>query len=359
MCYHSVKTAYNLEKELNFILGSWIKYYTKEAIKALKIVIIAVFVISAAIVLKFKPAYEVKIAGAKIGYVENKNKIDLKIKKNLEDISGNIAFKEATVEPEYELKFISRDKQTQEKEVLMAVEDSTIVTYRTYAVTVDGEVKTNVESEEIAAQIVANMKADLPADVNLNVGIIEQFSTDFAVNSSEEASGILSSVKVAKIEAYKIEKEAKRKAEEEEAKKRIISGKTVESVGTIAGFSLKRPVEGSITSRYGSRSAIRSSAHTGLDIATAAGTPVKPIAPGVVTFAAYKGSYGNLVIIDHGNGVESYYAHCSQIYAAVGAYVDQNSVISAVGSTGNSTGPHLHLEIRQNGNPLNPENYLY
>lgn len=153
--------------------------------------------------------------------------------------------------------------------------------------------------------------------------------------------------------------EEKRKAKEEEEKRRIISNKTVVSVGTIAGVGLSRPVNGSITSRYGSRSSIRSSAHTGLDIATSKGTPITPIAPGTVTYAGYKGSYGNLVIINHGNGIESYYAHCSQIYTAVGQEVDAKTMISTVGSTGNSTGPHLHLEIRQNGNPLNPENYLY
>lgn len=78
-----------------------------------------------------------------------------------------------------------------------------------------------------------------------------------------------------------------------------------------------------------------------------------------MTYAGYKGSYGNLVIIDHGNNIESYYAHCNQIYVQAGDVVDAKTVISTVGSTGNSTGPHLHLEIRQNGETLNPENYLY
>ena len=127
---------------------------------------------------------------------------------------------------------------------------------------------------------------------------------------------------------------------------------------------IQQPVSGSITSRFGVSSRIRVSTHTGLDIATSSGTPVLPIAPGKVTYAGYKGSYGNLVIISHGMNdkgqkIESYYAHNSRLNVNVGDQVDQNSIISFVGSTGNSTGPHLHLEIRINGEPVNPQNYLY
>lgn len=343
-----------------FILLKWVKYYTKEIAKALNVISVGSIIILAVVFIKYKPAYEVKISNEKLGYVENKDKIELKIKNYIEDTTGNVAFKEQTVKPEYELKLIDRDKQTQEKEVLMAVENSTITTYKTYAVVVDGNVQTTVSTEEEAKCVVDNMKADVDeVEIGLNVGIIEQYTTDLNIQTQEEASGILNNIKIAKVSEYNDKKEAKRKAEEEEAKKKVISSKTVVNVGTIAGISLSRPVNGSITSRYGSRSSIRSGAHTGLDIATSSGTPITPIAPGKITYAGYKGSYGNLVIIDHGNGIESYYAHCSQIYCQVGQQVSQSTVISAVGSTGNSTGPHLHLEIRQNGNTLNPENYLY
>ncbi len=343
-----------------FILLKWVKYYTKEIAKALKVISFGSVMILTVVVIKYKPAYEVSLSGEKLGYIENKDKIELKIKKDREDTSGNVAFKEQTAMPEYALKLINRDKQTQEKEVLMAVEDATIITYKTYAVTVDGMTQTTVSSEEEAKSIVDNIKADVDENViGLNIGIIEQYTTDLNIQTQEEANGILNNIKVAKIIEYNAKQEEKRKADVEKAKKKIISNKTITSVGTIAGVSLSRPVNGSITSRYGSRSSIRSGAHTGLDIATSSGTPITPIASGTVTYAGYKGSYGNLVIVSHGNGIESYYAHCSKIYTAVGQTVDRNTVISAVGSTGNSTGPHLHLEIRQNGNTLNPENYLY
>ena len=106
-------------------------------------------------------------------------------------------------------------------------------------------------------------------------------------------------------------------------------------------------------------SSIRSSKHTGLDIAAPKGTPIKVIADGKVTFAAQSGSYGYLVKVDHGNGVETWYAHTSKMYVTVGEEVKAGDVIAAVGSTGNSTGPHLHLEVRINGEHVNPQKYLY
>ncbi|MBQ3053635.1 MAG: M23 family metallopeptidase [Clostridia bacterium] len=117
------------------------------------------------------------------------------------------------------------------------------------------------------------------------------------------------------------------------------------------------PVKGyRITSRYGPR---WGSVHTGLDMALATGSPVRSCDEGRVTFAGWnRGGYGNLIIVDHGNGYQTYYAHLSKIYVKKGEIVAQGETIGAVGNTGFSTGPHLHLEIRKNGVTQNPERYL-
>ena len=115
------------------------------------------------------------------------------------------------------------------------------------------------------------------------------------------------------------------------------------------------PVAGTLTSPYGYRS---SGFHTGIDLATDSGTPIAAAAAGTVSFAGWSGGYGNLVIIDHGDGYQTYYAHCSAIYVQVGQSVSAGTTISAVGSTGNSTGPHLHFEVRINGSTVNPQNYI-
>ena len=119
------------------------------------------------------------------------------------------------------------------------------------------------------------------------------------------------------------------------------------------------PLSGIITSRFGNMESIRSSGHSGLDIAAPKGTAIKVAASGTVIFAGYSGGYGNVVKVSHGNGVMTYYAHCSKLYVSAGQKVNAGDVVAAVGSTGNSTGNHLHFEVVKNGVSLNPQNYLY
>lgn len=135
-----------------------------------------------------------------------------------------------------------------------------------------------------------------------------------------------------------------------------VGTKIVSGVGT---GSFTRPTYGTITARYGSGGSRWSSGrHTGLDIAAPSGTSIVAADAGKVSFAGWKGSYGYTVIINHGNGYETYYAHCSKLLVSVGETVSKGDLIARVGNTGNSTGSHCHFEIRYNGTTKNPENYL-
>ena len=115
------------------------------------------------------------------------------------------------------------------------------------------------------------------------------------------------------------------------------------------------PVRGRISSRFGPR---WGRMHEGLDIAVNTGTQVRASADGVVRFAGWNGGYGYLVVIDHGRGIETRYAHNSRILVRRGQRVKRGEVIALSGSTGNSTGPHVHFEIRQNGKAVDPLRYL-
>ncbi len=110
-----------------------------------------------------------------------------------------------------------------------------------------------------------------------------------------------------------------------------------------------------ISSAYGSRGGGR---HNGIDFRNPKGTPIYAVDDGVVTTASYKGSLGNIVKLSHGNGVETWYAHCDKMLVSVGTVVTKGQQIATVGITGRATGYHLHFEVRKNGVPQNPVNYL-
>ena len=115
------------------------------------------------------------------------------------------------------------------------------------------------------------------------------------------------------------------------------------------------PVLGPVTSPFGWR---WGRMHEGIDIGVGSGTPIRAAAAGTVIHAGWLGGYGNLTVIDHGGGVATAYGHQSGLAAGSGAFVAQGQVIGYVGSTGHSTGPHLHFEVRVNGVPQDPLGYL-
>jgi murein DD-endopeptidase MepM/ murein hydrolase activator NlpD len=129
------------------------------------------------------------------------------------------------------------------------------------------------------------------------------------------------------------------------------------SVGTgavsAAGFIW--PVNGAVVSGFGMR---WGRMHEGIDITASTGTPIVAAAAGTVIHAGWLGGYGNLVVVDHGNGLATAYAHASVILVGLGQSVSQGQTLSLVGSTGNSSGPHLHFEVRVNGIAVDPLLYL-
>ena len=140
--------------------------------------------------------------------------------------------------------------------------------------------------------------------------------------------------------------------------KRIQSGD--KNVGGSTG-TMTWPAEGEITSPFGWRVHPifgTQRLHTGIDIGADYGDAIRAADGGVVIHSDWMGGYGNAVIIDHGNGISTLYAHNSQLLVSEGQTVAKGQTVARCGSTGYSTGPHLHFEVRQNGSPVNPLNYL-
>lgn len=127
------------------------------------------------------------------------------------------------------------------------------------------------------------------------------------------------------------------------------------SAGDVSGARL--PVVGRFTSRFGQRADPFDGSrrnHQGVDIAAARGAPVSPVMSGVVTMAGPRNGYGNVVVVDHGNGLTTLYAHCDSLDVAAGQAVSPGDIIARVGDTGRATGPHLHFEVRSEGRAVDP-----
>ncbi|MGG7178674.1 murein hydrolase activator EnvC family protein [Clostridium paraputrificum] len=140
----------------------------------------------------------------------------------------------------------------------------------------------------------------------------------------------------------------------------INNGSNVDS-GASSGEGFIWPASGPISSKYGKRVHPITGAngfHTGIDIAAGSGAPIVASKSGTVAFSGVQSGYGNVVIIDHGGGVQTLYAHASALFVSKGQKVSRGQKIAAVGSTGNSTGPHLHFEVRINGKHTDPMGYL-
>lgn len=314
-------------------------------IRLINIVAIALFIIMVIILFKFNIVCEVTIAGENVGYVANKEEFEAKVEEIINKEEEAKLYTIIEDMPEYKLKLVDKSEKTNEETILAKLEDSSETTYKLYAVTLDGEEKTVLANLDEAEKIVDEMTEKYEDDLELDIGIVDVITTD-----KENESTV-------KVATANLNEEIETKIEKIEAE--IEEQKEIES-HTVQGIYLEvTPVSGIITSRFGNRESIRSYGHTGLDIAAPAGTPIKATAAGEVIFSGYSGGYGYVVKISHGNGIQTYYGHCSELYVSTGDTVEAGDVIAAVGSTGNSTGNHLHFEVRVNGEVVNPQNYLY
>lgn len=189
---------------------------------------------------------------------------------------------------------------------------------------------------------------------------LQKYQNQIAANESQLAS-YQADIEAQENRIQQIEAELKRQ-EEEARKKAQEKGeeyKTV-SIGNIS-FIWPCPSSSRITSGFGGRSSPTegaSSNHKGIDIGASSGSDIVAAADGTVTISTYSYSAGNYIMINHGGGVSTVYMHCSKLLVSVGETVKKGQVIAKVGSTGYSTGPHLHFGVRVNGAYVNPSQYV-
>lgn len=309
------------------------------------LIVLAAFLMVGAISYIYKPIYSVSLNGEFIGYSENKSKLQQKINEYIEKGNGsNIAFVDIEELPTYKLCFLKKDVPTNDEEIFNKVIEQGQAVYKYYAINVENEEKAYVSTLQEAEQVVNELK-NKNSNNKDNLSIVEKYETQLKDFSTVEKC-------VADLYVKKPVQKAK------STSYAVATGINSSSKKVNLGISLIRPTSGVVTSRFGSR---WGSTHKGLDIGAPKGTPIKAAASGTVTVAqyGYSGGYGNYVIISHGNGIQTVYAHCNTLKVNVGQKVSQGQLIATVGNTGRSTGNHLHLEIRVNGVAQNPQNYLY
>jgi len=290
--------------------------------------------------IKYKPVYEVYLNGESIGYVKSKKEMEDTINTELLVCNNPCAiFSELKNKPTYELKLVDISA-TNEEEIKQILQAEVTTMYKVYAITLNDEVKTYVNTWEEAEKIVEDMENEYADSTEFNISVVDKYTQsieDISILELAEAQSTISNdLRIIKDEQERI------------------------AAATCNGVYLGvKPVSGSITSRYGAVESVRNHTHAGLDIAAPAGTPIKATASGTISYSGWMSGYGYLVIINHDNGVQTYYGHCSKLYVSEGETVEAGDKIAAVGSTGNSTGNHLHFEIRVNGSQVNPQQYLY
>ena len=324
-------------------------------IKLIAILAVAGALIWGTIIFLYKPIYSVTLNGEFIGYCEDKTQMQNRINNYMESGDGeNVAFVEINDLPEYKMCLLKKGIETNDDQIFNKVIERGKDYYTYYAMVVNGEEKLYVKNLQEAEAILQELKDKNSANKD-NITIEEKYNTELATFvAKEDAVNQLYQERQIESKIMVADATTNRKANN-----RVSTSTKVSRGKASLGITLIEPVQGRITAKYGEKSSVRSSVHTGLDIAAPGGTPIKAAASGTVVFSGRKGSFGKMLVISHGNGVQTYYAHCSKLLANVGDKVSQGEVIANVGSTGNSTGNHLHFEVRVNGQSYNPQKYVY
>ena len=309
---------------------------------------------------KFKFVYMVEMGGVELGLVNDKDKFEKDIKDTLEDLEEPVVSAKLKENPKYSLRLVDKDDiDVDDNYVFAKVEEKIEKTYRYYNIKEDDKLLAKVSTKEEKDNLLKELEE---AKQVKDLKVEEEQTKEYYIISYEEAKQ-LASINVDNIENEKRSKLAKEKIEKRNTNivKNIRRGGTVSASSSsnasamLGSLSFRRPLNSSrVSAGY-----LGYPGHRGIDFPSPQGTPVMAAESGTVTTVMYSNkSYGNRVIIDHGNGISTLYGHNSTIGVSLGQKVSKGQTIAGVGSTGNSTGNHVHFEIRINGKPINPTSYV-
>ena len=295
-----------------------------------------------------------------MGLVSDKDKFEKDIKDTLEDVHEPVVSATLAEKPRYSLRLVDKeDIDVDDDYVFAKIEEKIEKKYRYYNLKEDDKLIAKVSTKEEKDKLIEELKKDKNVK---DIKAEEEETKENYIISYEEAKQLAFST-AENIENDKKEKDAKTKIEKRNTNiiKNIRKGGTVSTSSSsnasamLGSLSFRRPLNSSrISAGY-----LGYPGHRGIDFPSPQGTPVMAAEAGTVTTVLYSNkSYGNRVIIDHGNGISTLYGHNSTISVSLGQRVSKGQTIAGVGSTGRSTGNHVHFEIRINGKPINPTSYV-
>lgn len=261
--------------------------------------------------------YSIQIDDKFIGYTNSKHEIEVLINEylnNTENLNGGYIKMNKSIK--YKLAIFFSGKEIEQKDIIYFLRNNSTRYYKMFVLENNGNKLFLLNSGD--AHTIANDLNEFSS--NENVCISEYYDTFLICSEEAEINKFVSDYKDSTINDYY--------------------------------YSFKKPIlRGTVTSRYGGR---WGRMHNGIDIADSLGTEIYASQDGNVIFSGNAGAYGNLIKIEHKYGYVTYYAHCNKLLVNVGDYVKQGQLIAKMGSTGRSTGSHVHFEVRHNGEILNP-----
>jgi murein DD-endopeptidase MepM/ murein hydrolase activator NlpD len=260
------------------------------------------------------------------------------------------------------LRFLQRQGSKPWWSLLLASRDFNVLLDRRYQLgQVFGRDRQILASLQTQRQALDQKRLTVEAQKNDIALLIEQLSTKQA-SIEKQASAQSDLVYRLSTQPQAYESAQQRLASDSGQLAEMIRALSANQAKTAASLKMALPVQGSLTSGFGFRIhpifGIQKM-HTGIDLAASSGTPITAASDGTVIFAGWYGGYGRCAILAHGGNFATLYGHTSQLMVTVGQQVKRGQIIAAVGSTGFSTGPHLHFEVRFNGTPTNPMDFLH
>ncbi len=327
-----------------------VKFHLKRGFNLILTLLFTATLFTLLMFLIYRPTYKISFKGKFIGYSRDVFNIKSKIHESIFNGDSEVAYYEIDEKPEYEFTFMKASFVPDDAKIVEEIKTEAIPVYKTYAVKENNKIKARVATYNEASKILADLKkkdSDNLNDISIELAYVKEKP------KLEDTKKVVADLYVEKpVPVYT-------PVYRDYAYLSRATG--ISDIRRDLPVSFARPISSGIITTKFKDPYYPFGVHRGVDVATLGSSTnvvFRAAAAGKVVASGWSGDYGNTVEIDHGNGVITLYAHADSLSVSKGEQVSVGQVLGVVGSTGFSTGIHLHFEIKYNGVNLNPEYYI-